>query len=278
MSSQRKPQGRPAGGPPPERKAPAGPMLTPQVLMVIFFLVIAIGIAVWYNQVVKAGQAKVAAAEQRVTTADANIKTYRTKGGKLPVARELNTAVREKLHDVSYMFMTDQTSVMPFWEETFFPVLTNSRLQQTEDSKIKVETTYEYQLNMAMDPFNTIPGSSLFDAAWDVFDLKYHPEQNGQPVDQPLDTRPADFLSPYTFKLEKWGGTYEDVKDFIRQLQVKQDKTLFTVHCFKNTEDKNIYGYRTSSQWDIFITVYFVNPEANANGDTAPAQPGSESC
>src|SRR6185436_1873641 len=240
MSSTRRPQGR-AGGPPPERKAPAGPVLTPQILMVVYFIILLIGGIWYYNSVIKKSQEQLAAASARVTTAQTAKKTYDIKRGKLDMARHLNTSMRDKLRDVAYRFMTDQTSMLPFWEETFFPILDASRLTQTEDSKIKSDV-YTFHINMAMDPFNTLPRSAAFDNEDDVFKIAYHPEQNGQPIDTPLDTRPTDFLSPYSIEMVDWAGTYEDVEDFIRRLQEKQNKTLFTVHCYKNKEDKNVYS------------------------------------
>src|SRR5688572_29885284 len=116
MSSQRK--GR-AAGPPPERKAPAGPVLTPQVLMVIYFVLIAVAVGVYIKTVVQANNEAQAAAASRVQAAEANIATYKKKGAKLEVAQHLNVTVKKKLKDTAYMFLTDQNSVIPFWEEVF---------------------------------------------------------------------------------------------------------------------------------------------------------------
>ncbi|MDQ3023502.1 MAG: hypothetical protein M3R04_03820 [bacterium] len=277
MSLRRNAGGRPAGGPPPERKAPAGPVITPQVLMVVYFLLVVVAVAMYWNMVIKANNEKQAAADSRAKAAEANIKTYKMKGGKLEIAKRLNKTVSEKLKDTAYMFLTDQSSVIPFYEEVFFPVLFSAGFGVTDETQIKVQK-YTFKVNMAMNPFNTIPPSRLFDNSTDAFSVSYEPEQNGTPTEVPLDTRPTDFLTPYEIKLIKWQGSYEDVKRFVRNLQLRQNKTLFTVHCMKNAEDANIYGYRTITSWDITLSVYFINPEANASGDVPPGLPGSSSC
>jgi hypothetical protein len=278
MSSRRNAAGKPPAGPPPERKAPAGPVITPQVLMVVYFLLVAIAVGVYWNSVIKANQEKQAAADSRAKAAQANISTYKKKGAKLEIARRLNKTVGEKLKDTAYMFLTDQSSVIPFWTEVFWPVVMETgRFSFVDESALKADK-YAFKINMAMNPFNTVPPSQFFENIQDFFPIQYEPEQNGTPTEVPLDTRPSDFLTPYNIKLIKFVGTYEDVKKFVRDLQLRQNKTLFTVHCMKNFEDTNGYGYRTFTQWDIALTVYFINPEAAANGDTPPGLPGSSSC
>src|SRR5438105_11910707 len=120
MSSQRRQAGRPAAAPPPERKAPAGPVITPQILSVFFFIVLVIAVWVMISTVVKKGETQVSAANARKTTAEANAATYKKKGARLEVAKKLDKVVRDKLHDTAYMFMTDQSSMIPFWDDTLF--------------------------------------------------------------------------------------------------------------------------------------------------------------
>jgi len=278
MSSQRKPagQGRP-GGPPPERKAPAGPVFTPQVLGVLYAIALIILVAVFWVKVVNTNVAQQQADDARKQQADANIATYKKKGSKLEIAKQVNTTVATKLKNTSYMFLTDQTSVLPFWEDVFFPLLRASNLTWSDQTKIKVDP-YTFKLNMAMSPFNTLPHSGLFDDAVKIFPIHYDPEQGGVPIEEPIDTMEPAFLTPYTITLEKFNGTYEQVKRFVKELQVKQNKTLFTVHCFKNDEQSDFFGYRTTSDWTIVLTVYFINPEATASGDSPPGLPGASSC
>jgi hypothetical protein len=276
MAANRGKGGRPAG-PPQEKKAPAGPVLTPQVLGVIIFVLLVIGVSMYYTMVIKKSNETKATISSNITTAQTNAQTYEKKGKKLEIARKLNTAVRDKLKTVAYMFMTDQNSVIPFWEDEFFPILDSSNLTPSGDSKIWVEE-YTFQINMAMTPFETLPPSTLFENAEDTFPIQYHGEKGGVPETEPIDTRPGTFLTPYQIKLEKFVGTYEDVKDFIEDLQVKQNKSLYTVHCFKNDEAENFGLIRTFSAWDIALTVYFINLDSGASGDQPPAPPGSESC
>jgi type II secretory pathway pseudopilin PulG len=272
MSANRK-----AAGPPPERKAPTGPVVTPGMLSVGFVIIIIIAVVAYFQTFVKDQTAKQQAATARASSAEANIKTYTTKGNKLAIAETLNVTVKEKLKDTAYMFMTDQSTVIPFWQETFLPILSSSNLYPGEDAKIDADD-YVFQLNMAMNPFGTLPSSQFFENAEQDFGIAYLPEQGGVPIEEPVATMQSDFLTPYNIELTGWRGSYQDVQRFVRHLQLRQNKTLFTVHCFKNKEDKNVYGYRTDAEWDIQLTVYFINPEAQASGDAPPGLPGESSC
>jgi hypothetical protein len=276
MSSTRN-QKKPAAGPPPERKAAAGPVLTPQVLLVICLLILIIGAVFYSTQIVKKSNDALAALDSRINQAKTQKDTYTKKKKKLEIARKLNTTVREKLQTVTYMFLTDQDSMIPFWEDDFFPVLSSSQLFGSGEAQFKVKE-YAFNINMAMKPFNTLPPNRFFEDAANVFPIQYHGEQNGVPEDTPLDTRPKDFLTPYTIKMEKFRGTYKDVRDFVETLQRKTNKVFYTVHCFANDESKNVPLYRTSTEWTITITVHFINPEASASGDEPPTPPGAESC
>jgi len=276
MSANRKAAGRNAG-PPPERKAPTGPVITPGILSVVFLVIIIAAVITYFQTFVKDNTAKQQAATGRISAADTNIATYKKKGAKLEIADKLNVTVKEKLKDTAYMFMTDQSSVIPFWQETFFPIFESANLTPGESAEIKA-SIYTFKINMAMNPMSTLPASQFFKDVQSVFKIEYVPEQGGVPVEEPLATMQSDFLTPYNIELRGWRGSYEDIQRFIRHLQVRQNKTLFTVHCFKNKEDKNAYGYRTEGEWDILLTVYFINPEASASGDTPPGLPGANSC
>ena len=98
------------------------------------------------------------------------------------------------------------------------------------------------------------------------------------PIEEPLDTRPTAFLEPYPITLKDFRGTYEDCKKFVEDLQTAKDDVLITVHCLKNEDGDNEYGYRTVAYWTMRLTVYFMNPEAPASGDRPPEPPGSQSC
>jgi hypothetical protein len=127
-------------------------------------------------------------------------------------------------------------------------------------------------------PFNTLPTTQFFKNPYDVFKIQYLSEVNGQPPPV-LDTRPANFLTPYTVEIMGWRGNYSDVKDFIHKLQSETNDKLITVHCFKNDDNKNGgEGFRTTTEWDIKTTVYFMNPEKPATGDEPPMKPGGQSC
>lgn len=270
-------KGKPAGAKDKESKAVKGPVVTPQALGIVFGLILVIGIPVFYSNVIKKQQDEIAGLRGQIASKVSEIDTYRKKGAKKDEADQLNKALKEKLSTLDYLFLEDQTSLVPFFEQVFFPLLQGSNLLPTEDSVIKV-SDYTFRVNMAMRPFETMPNSALFDNAADAFSIAYDPEVNGVPWEVPLDTRPAAFMEPYHITLEGYQGTYNDVKRFVEELQKKSIEKLITVHCLKNDESKNSGGFRTNTQWKMVITVYFMNPEKPATGDEPPSKPGSQSC
>jgi len=278
MSSTRNKPGeqRPAG-PPPERKATAGPMITPQVLAIAFGIILVIAAVVYYQMVIAKFNNEMNETNNAIAAKNQQIATYEKKIDKLPEATSVNAALREKLNMIDYLFLYNQDSVLPFFEDTLFPIIESSRLSRTDSTVIEVDE-YRFQINMAMEPFNTLPSSMWFDDAADLFPIEYSGEKNGVPVTTPLDTRPGAFLEPYNITMVDFRGTYEDVKGFIEDLQQAKDDILITVHCLRNDEGSNAGLFRTSTNWTMALTVYFMNPEASAQGDTPPDPPGSHSC
>jgi hypothetical protein len=270
-------KGKPGGADKKESKALKGPIITPQALGILFGLILVIGIPVFYSNVIKKQQEEIASIKSQIAAKESEISTYRKKGAKRDEADRLNNALKQKLSTLDYLFLEDQLSLVPFYEQTFLPLLTNSNLQFTEDSKLEAPA-YTFRVNMAMRPFETIPGSVLFEDPAALFKIAYEPEQGGVPVEVPLDTRPSAFLEPYDIKLSGMAGTYNDVKNFIKDVQSRNNDKLITVHCVKNVKDKNAYGFRTQTQWTLQFTVYFMNPEQAASGDSPPGAPGSKSC
>lgn len=275
-SAPRSGKGAPAG-PPPERKAAAGPVITPQVLAIAFGIILVIGLIVYYQMVVAKFNRELADTEASKAATEQRIRTYELKKSKLDQATAVNHALREKLNLIDYLFLYNQDSVLPFFEDTLFPTILASRLMAGADTAIEVEP-YEFKINMAMQPFNTLPRSIWFEDAASDFPIVYDGEKNGTPIDTPLNTQPGSFLEPYDVKMVKFYGTYEDVQDFIKDIQTAKDDILVTVHCFRNDSGDNVGVFRTITSWDIALTVYFMNPEATAQGDSPPAAPGAISC
>lgn len=276
MSSTRK-QTAPAGKPgKPERKAPSGPVITPQVLGIVFGIILVIGLVVYYQSVVVKFNSDIAALENEKNSLSQKKRTYETKRDKLDQARNLNLALREKLSLIDYLFLYNQDSILPFFEDTMFPIIEGGTLMIGSDSVIEMEP-FVFQINMAMQPFATLPRSRLFEDAVSLFPVEYHGEKNGVPTDTVLNTQPPTFLEPYHIDLVDFEGTYEDVKRFIEDVQTAEDDILITVHCLKSDGDP--WGlFRSYSKWTIKMTVYFMNPEESANGDNPPAPPGSQTC
>jgi hypothetical protein len=261
--------------PPPEKKAPSGPVVTPQVLAIILGIILVVALIVYYQAVVvKFNNEKQQVASQIAQT-NQNIQTYTKKGNKLEEAREVSLALREKLNTLDYLFLQDQSSVIPLFENTLFPLIESSRMRP---GKVVLEGPYTFYINTAMSPFQTLPASAFFEDAEKTFPVIYRGEKNGVPVEAPLDTRPDSFLEPFTMTFEEFQGTFEDVQRFVERIQTTTQDQLITVHCLKNDDSKNAGLYRTSTEWTIAITVYFMNPEKSASGETPPAPPGSKTC
>ena len=283
MSQVRKPSGaagtpRKPGAPGPERKAaPKGPVVTPQALGIVFFLILVVAVIAFWQMVVVKFSNQMNAVTSTITQTQAQIQTYKSKGDALPEARELDTTIRTKLRTLDYLFLQNQDSVVPFFEDILLPLINTSKLRVGSDTKLEVDK-YTFKINMAMDPFNTLPASRLFENAPDLFGIEYQPERDGVPEDKIINTDPPTFLFPYTIKMIKFVGTYEDVKKFIDDVQTRRNAVLITVHCFKNNKSDNYGLYRTMTTWDLTMTVYFMNPDAAATGDSPPDPPGAKTC
>lgn len=270
-------QQRPTG-PPPERKAAVGPVITPQVLAIAFGIILVIGLVVYYQMVIVKLTRELDDTTTEINAARQRIATYKTKIAKLDQATEVNRSLREKLNLIDYLFLYNQDSVLPFYEDTLIPILDKSRLIPVPGTSVLEVETYTFEINMAMQPFETLPRTRMFEDAANVFPIEYRGEINGQPVDTPLNTQPSTFLHPYNIELINFYGTYEDVQQFIEELQTAKDDILITVHCLKNDAGENAGLYRTQTAWTIALTVYFMNPEASASGDNPPDPPGSHTC
>lgn len=267
--------------PPVEQNAPKQPLITPQVLGVIFLVLIIIA-AVFTNSHKNKLNAQISQLEGSKSTLDAQIQTYKKKGGKLDSAKRVNQALREKLGTLDYLFLSTQDDIIPFWEDTFAPmILESGYLNWTGESKV-IADEYRFNINMAMSPFKSIPKSVLFEDAPDVFPIVYLPESNGNPVSEPVDSRVGSFLMPYNITVEKLSGTYEDVQRLVRSIQQgtsrKMTDKLFTVHCIMTDGDPSNSLIRRTQQWTMRLTVYFINPEKAASGDSPPDPPGAYSC
>ncbi|MCB1217690.1 hypothetical protein KDL44_09860 [bacterium] len=274
---------RRGAAPPPEQNAPKQPLLTPQVLGVVFLILIIVAAAYVISHKNKLNN-EIASLESKKNTLQTQIDTYRKKGAKLETAKQVKHALSEKLGTLDYLFLQTQDDVIPFWEDTFAPlVLQSGYLGIGGDSTITVDS-FEYNINMAMTPFETIPAGGIpIEDKPDRFPLIYIPESNGNPVTEVLKTGQPAFLTPYNITLEKFNGTYEDVMRFTRSIQQgtsrKMTDKLFTIHCIKTDGDPdNSSIIRRSHFWTIRMTVYFINPEKAATGDTPPDPPGAYSC
>lgn len=264
----------PKGRKPAEKKAVAGPIVTPQALGIVFVIIAIIGLVVFFSQAKNLSEEQ-ESVQGKITQQEGLIATYKKKGAKLQEAIDLNNALREKLNMLDYLFLQDQSSILPFYENVLLPMIDSSTLRM---GTIEPLEPYGFQINMAMEPFNTIPAVGAIEDPVDKFTISYTPESGGTPVEEPISTEPSAFLTPYSFKLTEFSGTYEDCIKFVEKLQTDRNAKLMTVHCIKNDDSNNAGVYRTSTTWDFVVTVYFMNPEVNASGDNPPGLPGSQKC
>ena len=253
-------------------------MITPQVLAIAFGIILVIGLVVYYQMVIVKFNRELTDTTTAINAAEQRIQTYQTKIAKLDQATEVNRALREKLNLIDYLFLYNQDSVLPFFQDTLFPIIESSRMTLVPGTSVVEVEQYTFKINMAMQPFETLPRTMWFEDAADLFPIDYDGEKNGQPIDTPLNTQPGTFLEPYNINLISFYGTYEDVQTFIEDLQTAKDDILITVHCLKNEVGENAGLYRTTTAWNIALTVYFMNPEASAQGDNPPDPPGAHTC
>ena len=66
--------------PPAEKKAAAAPIITPQVLGIVFGIILLIGVIVYYQMVHKKFTDEIAQVESAINAKDQQIATYRKKG------------------------------------------------------------------------------------------------------------------------------------------------------------------------------------------------------
>src|SRR5690606_5603979 len=99
------PKGKAPGGPKPEKKAAAAPVITPQVLGIICAIILVVGVAVYMSQVVNKFNQEKAALEGQKNQIQSQIKTYELKQSKRDTARNVNETLREKLNTLDYLFL-----------------------------------------------------------------------------------------------------------------------------------------------------------------------------
>lgn len=275
MSSKPK-EGAPAG-PPPEKKSPSGPVITPQILGIVFGVILLVGVIAYYQLVTVKYRNELERLNSSIRSTELQISAYIEKGAMKDKADEVNKTLKAKLGSLGYLFLEDQNSIIPFWESTFLPMLETSTLSIGPNTVIEVEE-YRFFINMAMNPFQSLPQTPLIENLAKSFPIEYKGERDGQPADGPLDTTPNQFLMPYTIKVEGLVGTYENAMKFVEKVQRTRTDEFITVHCIKNDEKESFGLFRTTTEWGLVFTVYFMNPEAQANSPDPPGLPKSEKC
>ena len=259
-------KGKPAGRAPAERKPPK-PIFTPLNVGIVFAIIIIAAIGMFWKSVYIAKTAEIDSINGRIQQQKRTNEVKQTKALMLPTAVDVNTVMDSKLLQEQRYFLKGQDDIVNFFELWFLDVLMNHDIYS---ATIEIEPDIEFKVTYAMDPIETLP--PLADAV-DLFSWKYIGEGTGTGE---VATRMANFLEPMHIRITEFSMTFEIFGRFVENLQ--RDLSYFvTVHGFKNTGgDDNIYTYRTISKYEIYITVYFMNPEGLVSGEVPPGMPGDK--
>jgi hypothetical protein len=256
----------PGGKPPAERKPPK-PIFTPLNVGIVFAIIILASIGVFWKSVYIAKTAEIDSLNARIQQQKRTNEVAKKKAAMLPTAEQLNAVMDGKLADEQHFFLKGQDDIVSFFEEWFLDMLWSSDIYA---ATFDIEPDIEFKVTYEMDPIETLP--PVADAV-DLFSWEYVGEGTGTGE---VATRMANFLEPMHIKLSEFMMTYERLLDFVERLQT--DATYFvTVHGFKNSGgDDNVYSYRTISKWELYMTVYFMNPEGLVSGEVPPGMPGDK--
>ncbi len=256
----------PAKRPPAERKPPK-PIFTPLNVGIVLAIIILVSIGVFWKSVYIAKTAEIDTLNARIQQQKRTNEVAKKKAAMLPTAKELNAVMDKKLEDEQRFFLKGQDDIVSFFEEWFLDILLNHDIYT---ATVGVEPDIEFKVSYKMNPIETLP--PIQDAV-SLFKWKYIGEGTGTGE---VSTRMANFLEPMHIKLSEFAMTYEQLRRFIRNLQT--DATYFvTVHGFKNTgADENVYSFRTISTYEMYMTVYFMNPEGMVSGEVPAGMPGDK--
>lgn len=256
----------PTGRAPAQRKPPK-PIFTPLNVGIVFAIIIIASIGVFWKSVYIAKTAEIDSINGRIQQQKRTNEVKQTKALMLPTAVDVNAVMDSKLEVEQRYFLKGQDDIVSFFELWFLDVLMNHDIYS---ATIEVEPDIEFKVTYAMEPIETLP--PLVDAV-DIFTWEYIGEGSGTGE---VSSRMTNFLEPMHIKITEFMMSYENLLRFVKDLQT--DSTYFvTVHGFKNSGgDDNIYTYRTISKYELYITVYFMNPEGLVSGEVPPGMPGDK--
>lgn len=256
---------------------PRQPIFTPLNVGIVFGLLLIIAAIVYWKGFAEPKNQEIASLDGQINTQIQQNETYKRKAAKLDEARDIKDIMTQKIEEVRPKFLYDDDSIRTFFFETFPDILTRSNINPFT---VKIETEWVYSLPWWFEsPFWTFPDWTFPSDGWDLFTWKYMARSEGEQAPESLGSfgAPDVFIKPLKIHLEEVVLTYEGLQRFVENLQ-RRSNVLLTVHCFKNDSGENAGFLRTSSEYEIEITVYQMNPEKPASGDTPDGMPGSETC
>lgn len=246
-------------------------MFTPQTIGVVFLIIIVVAGALYFQFVYRNMRTQIQKYIDDTAAQKRTNEQLQKQARLLPEATQIHKLMEDKLKDFRRYFLVNQFDVVPFFETYLPDALDVAGINQP----YKVKVSYTFKMSSAGTPFETMP-SDIEDPN-KSFTWQYTGKAD---KDKPPDEQygqPSTFLQGLTFTISDMFCTYEELRKAIEYLQTKSTY-IMTVHCFKNDEQKNVYLYRTWSNFTMIITVYFMNPDAPATGDDPPALPESQSC
>jgi len=279
MSSTRRQQPPAKGGKQPET-GPRVPVFTPQIMGIVFLVLIIVAGVVFYKGFYEKKVQEIASLEDQIGKQKQNNDTYKRKAEMLPNAQTVRAIMDEKLEEVQPMFIMDQDEMREFLFYTFPDVLVRSNINPYG---IIIDFEWNYTLPWWYDtPFETIPDWSPPDEGPSLFTWTYKSrnEDEKEPDPESIEPfgQPDTFIQALTIHLEEVPLTYEQLKRFISNLQKLFGGKLYTVHCFRN-DSGEISGFlRVITLYEMDISIYMMNPTAGASGDMPEGMPGSETC
>jgi hypothetical protein len=264
-SAPRGPKGKPGpAGAMAERKPPK-PIFTPLNVGIVFIIIIVVAIAMFWKSVYTAKTAETATIRSKTVSVQRQNEVYRKKAEMLPKAERLNKAMDDKLVDEQKYFLPGQDALVEFFEEWFLDVLMANGIYS---AKVEIKPDVVFKVSWLMDPIETLP--PLEDAV-ELFKWEYIGEGTGTGE---IVSRYPNFLEPLNITLSEFTMSYEQLKQFVENLQNDTTRRV-TVHGFQNSGgEDNSYSFRTFSVYELAFTVYFMNPEGMTSGEVPPGMPG----
>ncbi|MEP0813806.1 MAG: hypothetical protein HRF49_03960 [bacterium] len=256
------------------------PIFTPQNMVILFGVLAVVFFLVFFKGFYQTKVKEIATLDDEITKQQELNATYQRKAAKLAEAEYIKEVMDEKLESVQFKFFKNQDDILEFFKTVLFDLLVRSNI---DPYTIELDFDYEFVMPWYIDdPIETMPDWIDPDKVAELFSWKYISKPEGQdPSKKPEGGDaigvPDTFIKPLPITIKKIRTTYEGMKRLIENMQ-RGKGYLYTVHCFKNDSGENSGLLRVFTDFEMEITIYLMNPNQNATGDTPEGMPGAETC